>query len=167
MNYNRVESVLKVAFIFLLGFLSCSLMFYFVSSGFEMPLGLSISGGGIDNLSAPSNWVSEDKIQVYNNKLVLNIEGISLSRYAATGSMKPVFDENANGIRIVPSSGSQIRVGDIVSFKSGDNMIVHRVVEKGSDEGGEYFVTKGDSNQYPDAKIRFSDISYVTIGVLY
>ncbi len=166
MAIEKVERVLKVAFVFLLGFLSCSVLFYVASSGFEMPLGLAIYQDK-SNLSAPSNWVSEDNIHVYNDKLVLDVKGISLSRYASTGSMKPVFDENANGIRVVPVNESQIQVGDIVSFKRGENMIVHRIVEKGIDENGIYFITKGDSNQYPDEKIRFKDIAYVTIGVLY
>ena len=117
MAIEKFERVLKVSFIFLLGFLSCSILFYLASSGLEMPLGLSIYNSDKTNLSAPSNWISEDKIHVYDDRLILDIKGISLSRYASTGSMKPVFDENANGIRISPANESQVQIGDIVSFR--------------------------------------------------
>ena len=96
---------------------------------------------------------------------MINIPNASISSYAPTGSMKPTFDQGSNGIRIIPNSAEQIETGDIVTF--GDQNIVHRVIEKGKDEDGYWFVTKGDNNQMSDGKIRFEDIKYVTIGVLY
>ena len=46
-------------------------------------------------------------------------------------------------------------------------LIVHRVVEKGIDEQGVYFITKGDNNNIDDCKIRFKDIDTVLIAVIY
>jgi len=106
-----------------------------------------------------------NQISITGNSITINVPNASISSYAPTGSMKPVFDSGANGIRIVPNSPEQIKVGDIVTF--GKDNIVHRIVEEGKDEGGYWFITKGDNNQVSDGKIRFEDIKYVTIGVLY
>jgi signal peptidase I len=114
---------------------------------------------------APSDWIKNSQIMVNEDSVVIDVKNASLSSYAPTGSMIPTLDQGANGIRVIPTSPKQINVGDIVSF--GDEKIVHRVVEKGEDEEGIYFVTKGDNNNVVDGKIRFSDIKYVTIGVLY
>lgn len=81
--------------------------------------------------------------------------------------MKPVIDGDANGIRIAPESPDQISVGDIVTFKQGNALIVHRVIEKGIDEQGVYFITKGDNNDLSDGKLRFEDIKYVTVAIVY
>ena len=131
-----------------------------------------MSSGGITGLvvssaSAPSNWISEDNITVFDDYLVLRIANVTLSSYESTGSMEPLFNENANGIRVVPESADDIDVGDIVSFRSFDKLVVHRVIDKGVDENGVYFVVKGDGNFVRDGKIRFEDIEYVTIGVLW
>jgi signal peptidase len=95
------------------------------------------------------------------------VENLSLSNYAATGSMIPALDENSNGIRIKPASPEQISAGDIVTFRRGEDLIVHRVIEMGNDEKGVWFVTKGDNSDLDDGKIYFSQVEYVTIGVLY
>jgi hypothetical protein len=44
---------------------------------------------------------------------------------------------------------------------------VHRVIDKGIDEKGVYFVTKGDNNSVVDGKVRFKDIEYVTIAIIW
>jgi hypothetical protein len=46
-------------------------------------------------------------------------------------------------------------------------LIIHRVVEKGVDFDGIYFIAKGDNNVVSDGKIRFEDIKYKTIGVIW
>jgi len=81
--------------------------------------------------------------------------------------MKPIFDKGAHGIRIVPQSAEEINVGDIISFRVGRSLIVHRVIEKGLDSKGVYFLTQGDNNLFSDGKIRFEDIEYVTVGIIW
>lgn len=54
-----------------------------------------------------------------------------------------------------------------ISFKKDGDLIVHRVIEKGVDDMGVYFITKGDSNNVSDGKVRFEDIEYKTIGVIW
>lgn len=156
--------ILPCVSIFLLGFLSCILLNFTIT---EKPLivgGLSLVDGTAE---APSNWIDESKIKVYDNAIVIEIDGASISRYAPTGSMKPVLDEWSNGIRIVPENPSQIEIGDIITFEQNGQLIVHRVIDKGDDEKGVYFITKGDSNNITDGKIRFKDVRYVTIGVIW
>ena len=122
---------------------------------------------GLSDEKQPSDWVKENQIQVYPDKVVINVANTRISQYADTGSMLPTFGENANGIRIVPSSAEQIKIGDIISFEKGDMLIVHRVIDKGVDEKGIYFITKGDNNPETDGKVYFENIKYVTIGVIY
>jgi len=146
---------------FLVGFASCMLLIYtLLNPGLEKPLS-SMFGG----ISAPGDWISDNNIKVTENSIVISIPNASLSAYAATGSMKPVLDAGANGIRIVPKNPEDIQVGDIVTY--GNQNIVHRVIEAGKDEKGYWYTVKGDNNDFSDGTIRFEDIKYVTIGVLY
>ena len=161
MNNTR-SRVLLYSLMFIAGFLSC-LLVTLAYNGAELPLSSSENS---TSASAPGDWIKESQIQVSANKIVIDVSGASLSRYAATGSMKPVLDSYSNGIRIVPSE-EQIKVGDIVTYERNGELIVHRVIEIGNDSLGRYFIVKGDNNSVEDGKIRFSDIRYVTIGVLY
>jgi len=155
----------KYALMFLLGFLSCAFLFYgFSYSNVEIPFGTGFASSGVN---APNDWVDSEDIIVFDDMILLRVENATLSSYAGSGSMKPVFDEGANGIRVVPRSEDEIEVGDIVSYRFGDMLIVHRVVEKGIDNEGVYFVMKGDNNLIADEKVRFGQIEYVTIGVIW
>lgn len=163
---NKKMDKIKIfiySLIFLVGFLSC-LLIIMAFGGAEMPLGLGYSN---NNPEAPGNWVKTNQINVYDNAIVIAIEGTSLSKYASTGSMKPVLDKDSNGIRIKPENAEQIDIGDIVTFEQDNELIIHRVIEKGKDEKGTWFITKGDNNNVSDGKIYFQDIRYVTIGVLW
>jgi signal peptidase I len=81
--------------------------------------------------------------------------------------MIPLFDKGANGIRIVPRNEEDIKVGDIITYESDNGLIVHRVIEIGHDDEGPYFVPKGDNNWFSDGKVRFEQIKYVTVAVVY
>lgn len=159
-----LAKILLYVSIFLLGFFSCMLLDFTIT---EKPLiigGMSIVNG---NPESPSNWVDEGSIKVYDNAVVIEVNGASISRYAPTGSMKPLLDEESNGIRIVPENPSQVEIGDIITFEQNSQLIIHRVIDKGNDEEGAYFITKGDNNSVTDGKIRFKDVRYVTIGVIW
>ena len=119
-----------------------------------------------DVLNSPGDFISDKDIVVYSDKVLLNIPNAKITSYDSTGSMKPVLDEGANGIVIVPESADEIDVGDIVSYKSGEELIVHRVIEKNQDGGGVYFVVKGDNSPTTEI-IRFSQIEHKVVGVLY
>ena len=82
--------------------------------------------------------------------------------------MIPVLSEKANGIEIIPQFPEQIHSGDIITYEdSAGNYIVHRVIKTGQDEQGIYFVTKGDNSATNDGKVRFSQIKYLTIAIIY
>jgi len=136
----------------------------FSSSGLEVPFAT-----GLESFDAhsPSDWISDEDIIIFDDYIILRIANTTLSSYAPSGSMRPVLDRGANGIRVVPENSDQIKIGDIVSFRFGGNLIVHRVVEKGTDSEGIYFITQGDNNVYSDDKIRFEDIEYVTVGIIF
>ena len=157
---DSIEKILLVIIIFLSGFVASGIV---QNSGIELPAGILQYGSN----NVPSDRLTEDNIEIYDNKVVINVEGASISEYADTNSMLPIIDEGANGIRIQPKSEDEIKVGDIISFEQDGMLIVHRVVEIGEDSEGKYFVTKGDNNAFSDGKIRFEQIRYVTIGVLY
>ncbi len=161
-------------FVFFIGFFSCAFLFFaFNSQSIEVPFsGLAVSGFGIHGLgfeavNAPGNHIKESNIIVLGDRVILRVKGATLSNYVDSGSMIPVLDKGANGIRIVPDSENDIDVGDIISFRVGGILVVHRVIEKGVDNEGGYFIVKGDANSVDDGKIRFKDIKYVTIGIIY
>jgi hypothetical protein len=151
--------------------------------GFALGIGFlvfefgSITGFVVSDLEAPSDWVSEDDIVVLGDKVILNIDNATLSSYVGTGSMRPFLDEGANGVRVVPFSAGHINIGDIVSYRvprldtkdqtGQGKLIVHRVVDRGVDGEGVYFVMQGDDNYVSDGKIRFDDIEYVTVAVIF
>lgn len=156
----RALLISAIILAFITGFLAC----YLTSNIYNTETPYS----GLANLQGqPGDWVKENNIQVFNDKIVIYVDNAILSRYAGTGSMLPTFGDSANGIRIIPNSAEEIKIGDIVSFERNNLMVVHRVVEKGTDENGTWFVTKGDNNSESDEKIYFENIKYVTIGIIY
>lgn len=160
--------ILKISIIFLIGFLSANLINSYFINGLEIPLfkDLGFSSYNYSN-DAPFDFIKTNQIEVYSDRIVINVNDASISEYASTGSMKPILDENSNGIRIIPKSEENVHIGDIISFKQNNELIIHRVINKGEDENGTYFVTKGDNNIINDEKIRFKDIRYITIGIIY
>jgi len=160
----KTENILKISIIFLLGFLTANLMGYYFIYGLEVPFSDNFN---LSSNQSPSDFIKQDQIQVFNDKIIINIDDASISSYAPTGSMIPVMDQGANGIRVKPLSESDINAGDIISFERYGKLVVHRVVEKAEDEEGTYFITKGDNNNLTDGKVRFKDIRYITIGVIW
>ncbi len=134
----------------------------FTSHSAEVPLGPN------NERPSPHNHIPEKNIIVYDNKVVIFIPGVSWTSYKDTNSMDPVLDKEANGLEIVPESPENIYIGDIVAYEAPEGLIVHRVIEKGEDEQGVYFILKGDNNPEPDpGKIRFEQIKYLLVGIIY
>ena len=166
-NYKKTRNALILSVVFLLGVLSATLVTYYSSSNIENPVSWGLGILGFSQADTPSNFINKEDILVYEDKVVINIEGASIGRYAPTGSMEPLLDENSNGIRIIPQSEDDIHIGDIITFEQGNNLIIHRVIDKGTDNEGIYFITKGDNNTVSDGKVRFDNIRYLTIGILW
>ncbi|VVB78466.1 Uncharacterised protein [uncultured archaeon] len=161
----KLDKVFVFIMIFLLGFFSANLLSFYLVYGLEKPFP-SLGFASVEN-HAPSDFIHENQVEVYPDKIIINVDGASISRYAPTGSMKPTLDENSNGIRIIPKSEKDIHLGDIITFEQDNSLIIHRVIEIGNDQNGTYFITKGDNNSINDGKIRFKNIRYLTVGILW
>jgi len=83
-----------------------------------------------------------------------------------TFSMSPALGANTK-LLAIKLNASEYNVGDIITFRLNNENIVHRIIYKGYDNQGLYFITKGDANPYTDGKIRPSQIDGVVIGVFY
>lgn len=97
--------------------------------------------------------------------LALRFGVIPVSLAAVEGeSMLPTVREGDLVILLKVSDPSEIRVGDVVVYRSiGDRLIIHRVIEVRR-VGNEYFyVTKGDNNLYPDIGDTIHGVSFSRI----
>ena len=121
---------------------------------------------GDKEISSPYNRIKESDLQLFPDKLVINLPGIALAGYTDTNSMDPLLDERTTGIEVTPRTEEEIHVGDVVSYESDNNLIPHRVIQTGEDSQGWYAIVKGDNSESLE-KIRFEQIRYVLIGVFY
>ena len=75
-----------------------------------------------------------------------------------TGSMWPAI--GLDDLTLTkPCSMEEVAVGDIINYRSGDIIISHRVIEKGTDSQGQpYLQMQGDANQDSDPEPVTSDM---------
>ena len=150
-------------FILLFCFVFLSLV---VFSFGEVQRPASFFGG--NEISSPSDWILEENISVYPDKVVINIENPTWARFTDTNSMDPFFDAESNAIEILPADPHLIKVGDIIAYQTSLGTVIHRVVEKGHDEEGLYYQVKGDNNTLADPlKVRYSDVRGVVVAIIY
>jgi len=181
-----LKKILLLICVFMLGIMSANLYSHYASAQDELQLpGSNAEGGheysgGFDILSAlgqdvaerpsPADRIKEEQIRVSNENVIINIKGAEWASFTDTNSMDPVIDSEAHAIEVIPSSEDDIQVGDIVAYNSeyAEGSIIHRVVYKGEDEQGTYFVMKGDNNPTSDpGKVRFSQIKRVVVAIIY
>jgi len=95
--------------------------------------------------------------------------------YEKNGIMREEFEEfdfengfNKGDIFVVKEI-NELELGDIIVYSNlrQQTPIIHRIVEKGEDEEGAYFVTKGDNSLVDDGKVRFSEVEHVLVGLVY
>lgn len=119
---------------------------------------------------SPFDRIEESQIHVYNDKIVIDLEGAEWASFTDTNSMDPVIDQGSNAIQIVPKSEDEIHIGDIVSYKhpDADGTIIHRVIKIGYDSVGWYAIMKGDNLVADDpGKVRFDQVKRVLVAVIY
>ncbi len=154
--------------VFLMGFLAS-----IVTSNIE-----NLTIENITNLSfftpkevkSPFNHVKQDQIHVYEDRIVIDIQGASWAEFTDTNSMDPVIDIEANSIEITPVSTDDVHVGDIIAYKPKDfkGYLIHRVINISEDNQGWYATVKGDNLKNPDPeKVRFDQITGVLVGIIY
>ena len=121
---------------------------------------------GSEERLSPQDIIKEEHLQLFSDKLIINFPEIYLAHYSNTNSMDPLIDEHSTGLEIIPKSKEDIHVGDIIAYQSGKDLIAHRVISTGKDETGWFAVLKGDNSEEYE-KIRFEQVRYALIGVLY
>jgi len=131
-------------------------------------VGLESPMQGPERLS-PSDRIDSSQLSMTaNGLLVKGLTGIRIVNIADTNSMDPVIDAEATVVETIPKTSDELHLGDIISYKSGDNLIIHRIIEISSDENGWFATVKGDNNSVPDPdKVRFEQIKGVVVGILY
>jgi hypothetical protein len=159
---SRLKILALSLFIFILSFSVFSVLAYTYSnasleqdaSPFEQP--------------SPGDWIKEDQIIVYDDKVILNLRDSSWAKFTDTNSMDPFIDAESNALEIMPDSPDRINVGDVISYQNDDSVIIHRVIYKGNDDDGIYYLVKGDNTTKVDPqKVRFSDVKGVVVAVIY
>ena len=121
----------------------------------------------INDFGYSSVLVSDEKISADSEKVVLYIDNPYLIKYTPSKSMGLMLGVNSTGIGVKPDSPDNISVGNIISFFKDNSFIAHRVVKKGEDSNGIYFITRGDNNLKDDGKIRFEEIDSVLVAIVY
>lgn len=81
-----------------------------------------------------------------------------------SGSMQPEL--NIGDIVIVKKQKSdKIQVGDIISFREGETIITHRIIEINEKDGEKQFITKGDYNNAKDSNaVKYESVEGVCIN---
>lgn len=118
--------------------------------------------------SSPGDWIKEEDIAVRNNQVIFKVLNPTWAKFTDTNSMDPFIDETSHAIEIIPDTPDKINVGDVISYQTSYGIIIHRVIDKGEDEKGIYFIVQGDNLQLRDPfKVRFPDIQGVVVAVIY
>ena len=97
---------------------------------------------------------SRTKVSVNENTGTTTTDGVNAFGYFPTivvsGCMEPeIMTNSINLIEVVPLD--EIQVGEIVAFTFNNEMVTHRVIEKYTDDNGEWYLrTKGDANDFVD-----------------
>lgn len=109
--------------------------------------------------------IRTENIVIDDNKIMITLQNATLSTFADTSSMLPTLNHNTKAIEIAPTN---LNIGDIISYTEGNDIIVHRIVDIGSDDLGIYYITKGDNNNAVDPnKIRREKIQGKIVVLIY
>jgi len=158
---KKTKFILIFVLIFLIGWIANSVISSYAFT--EIPF------NGNSELASPADRIKEDQIIVNDNYIIIDVQGATWATYANTNSMDPLLDVGANGLELPVDNMNEndIQIGDIIVYETNGDLIVHRVIDKGFDKDGLYFITKGDNNSFEDPKVRFNQIKYILIGVIY
>lgn len=133
--------------------------------------GFAVSDNQANSHAAmPTDRVTEGQIRMSDDGVLIRIANATLGRPEGTSSMEPLLDSTSSTIMIRPEKAEDIKEGDIIAYYSEEavGLVVHRVVKVDKDENGWFAQTKGDNTAANDpAKVRFGQVMYVIIGILY
>lgn len=162
--------ILLFMLVFTLGWLTNGVYSELSADARQKPFPFNVFSNSDATAQSPSGHVAENQIHVYDSMVVLDVKNASWASFTPTHSMDPVLSDSSHGIEVKPNSESDIKVGDVVSYKSdyADGIIIHRVVQIGYDESGWFAIVKGDNNPSVDpGKIRFGQINGILVGIIY
>jgi len=120
--------------------------------------------------SSPADRIKEEQIRISDSSVTIKIENAVIGKFEGTKSMIPLIDKGANAILIRPDDESEINIGDIIAYYSEEaqGLVTHRVVKSGFGAEEWYVIAKGDNTDVLDPeKIRFDQVRYVVVGILY
>lgn len=155
----------RAAFIVLVLMLFLNIFFMVVVLGVSQISGFSVFSS--NERYSPSDFIARDEIGYGNGTILIEADNVVFSHYTNSESMSPLISETATGIGMRVDTPGDIQIGDVISFYRDEQVIVHRVVEKGEDKSGVYFITRGDNANSDDGKVYFTDVVSVLIGVVY
>ena len=125
------------------------LVLYFVISTIDINTGYNFSPFGLRNsvivsesmaYRNPDNtYLTEDMHQIQKNDLIIT------SNYR---------------------SYEDIKLYDVLTYKSGDILICHRVVDLQEENGKQYIITRGDSNNANDTRFEYSLVKGKVVAVI-
>ena len=83
-----------------------------------------------------------------------------------SGSMEPALNVGDIAVTRSVDTGS-LKVGDVVTYKSGSNLITHRIIGISQSDAGRLLLVKGDANDTPDGKPVFEHevVAKVVYGI--
>ena len=119
---------------------------------------------------SPRDIIKRDQISYSNGTITISgIEGdVIIPDIADTNSMDGLFDYGHNLLLLDTFDKSALEIGDIIVYSSTQGLIVHRIVEIGTDTNGCWYKCKGDNNSSKDPYlIRNFNILYLCIGIIY
>lgn len=67
------------------------------------------------------------------------------------GSMEPTMYLGDVAV-LSKTSGDTVRVGEVIQYRKGDIIVLHRIMDTVGDHGGKAFITKGDNNNSVDSE---------------
>ena len=119
--------------------------------------------------SSPSNWIAEEDIQLFEDRIVIALDDPQWAVFEDTNSMDPVLDSGAHGLQRVPEHPDELHVGDIISFSRPGTagIVIHSIIAIGRDAEGWSSVPKRHTTPGSDGKVRFTQVHRVLVGVLY
>lgn len=168
---DRIQIVGLLLLFFTVGWVMSNLFSYIYYPTLQRPFSLkSIFSLESPELKSPPDRIPEERIHVFDDKVIIDLSGATWASYADSNSMDPLLDSGHNGIEVKPNCPTGIKVGDVLSFKADftSGIIVHRVVGTGYDGEGWFALTKGDNAPNIDpGKRRCEDIHGVLVAVVY
>ncbi|MFA5797318.1 MAG: S26 family signal peptidase [Candidatus Woesearchaeota archaeon] len=86
--------------------------------------------------------ISNNNILVLNDKVIITLKNAFWATCDNSSSMLPTINHYTRSIEKKSENINAITMGDIVSYKKGNNIIIHRVISKGQGNLGAFLITK-------------------------